>query len=89
MDSYNAVLQYLFVGSSDILNTETEIPFHFIVNCTVDIPFPKYPIEKQLRIPIEDTEEDNVKFLEMIMYTNVFEKIHTCLLEKKKGFGLL
>lgn len=84
MDAYNSVLQYLYVGSKDALPLETSIPsFQFIVNCTVDIPFSKYPTEEQLRIPIEDNEDDNLKFLEMIFYTNACEKIHSCICRKK------
>lgn len=79
--SYNAILTHLYVGSKDVFTEH--FPFYFIVNCTVNIPFPKYPIEKQLRIPIEDDECDNIKMLEMMLYTNVLEKIYKCVCNKQ------
>jgi len=78
-------LEYLYIGSNTILEENPDnIPFYFIVNCTVDIPFPKnilYPM--QLRIPVEETIEDSVKMYNMIIYTKVLEKIGKCIHEKK------
>jgi hypothetical protein len=77
--SYNAIISHLYVGSKDAFTED--LHFHLIVNCTVNIPFPIFPpIEKKMRIPIDDTEQDDVKMLEMMLYTNVLEKIykHVC-----------
>jgi len=80
--AYNSIISYLYVGSKD--DFTEDFPFHFIVNCTVNIPFSNFPIEKKLRIPIEDDEQDNVKMLEMMVYTNVLEKIYKCISNKQK-----
>ena len=80
--SYTAIISYLYVGSKD--DFTEDFPFHFIVNCTVNIPFPNFPIEKKLRIPIDDDEQDNVKMLEMMIYTNDLEKIYKCVCNKQK-----
>jgi len=82
------ILEYLYIGSNTILEENPDnISFHFLVNCTVDIPFPKnavYPM--QMRIPIENTIEDSFKFYNMIIYTKVLEKIAKCIHDKKNVF---
>jgi hypothetical protein len=78
------ILEYLFIGSKDTLEDISKyVPFHFIVNCTVNIPFPKYPMPLQLRIPVEDDIEDNIKFIEMMVYTNVLEKMYKCICQQQ------
>lgn len=87
--SYNVIMPYLYIGSKEALDINAEYfpvdtgSFYFIVNCTVNIPFPKYPTEEKLRIPVEDDERDNAKMLEMMLYTNVFEKIYICIHNKQ------
>jgi len=89
MDSTpDSILEYLFIGSKDTLEEISKYipihnPFHFIVNCTVNIPFPKYPMPLQLRIPVEDDIEDNIKFIEMMVYTNVLEKMYKCICQQQ------
>ena len=85
--AYDAILDNLFIGSKDALDEHSnneDNPFHFIVNCTVNIPFPKYSMPLQLRIPIDDDTDDSIKFLEMMVYTNVLEKIYKCICQKQK-----
>jgi hypothetical protein len=79
----NRIVPYLFVGSKDdFINTS----FDFIVNCTVNIPFPKYDTYVKLRIPIEEDIKDITKFVEMIIYTNVLEKIYKFICSKQNVF---
>jgi hypothetical protein len=85
MDTYREILKNVYLGSSHML--EIRHPFRLIVNCSVDIPFPNYISDNQkIRIPIEDDLRDTVKFVEMIVYTRVLEKIHNCILNNDSVF---
>jgi len=79
----NKIIPYLYVGSKDDLYESNTDSFDFIVNCTVNIPFPKYYTKLKLRIPIEEETTDIQKFIEMILYTNVLEKILKTISSKK------
>ena len=85
MDEYTEILQHLYIGSKDKLEEVKDI--HLLINCTVDIPFPKYPVYPiQLRIPIAEDKKEDIKFLEMILYTRVIEKIYKCIYNRQNVF---
>jgi len=85
MDTYNEILKNIYLGSSDTLKVKNN--FHFIVNCSVNIPFPNYISDNQkIRIPVEDDPKDTIKFVEMIVYTRVLEKIQDCILKNHSIF---
>jgi hypothetical protein len=85
MAEYTEILQYLYIGSKEKLEEVTDI--HLLINCTVDIPFPTYPVyPMKLRIPIEEEKTDVIKFLEMILYTNVIDKIYKCICNRQTVF---
>jgi len=86
--NYSKIFEYLYIGSNTILeDISNDIPIYFIVNCSVDIPLPKNAIcPMQIRIPIENTLEDCLKFYNMIIYTKILEKIWRCIHEKKNVF---
>ena len=75
MEKYTTdILQYLYLGTEEEIVDVKNI--HLLINCSVDIPFPKnriYPM--QIRIPVEEDENDSIKLLEMILYTKTIEKI--------------
>ena len=84
-DELTAILQHLFIGSEKELEKVNDV--HLLINCTVDIPFPKYPVYPiQLRIPIAEDKTDDIKFLEMIIYTKVIEKIYKCICNRQTVF---
>lgn len=82
----NKIIPYLFVGSKDTLEHDLPNTFDFIVNCSVTIPFPKYDTYLKLRIPIEEDIKDIKKFVELIIYTKVLEKIYKHVCSKKSVF---
>jgi hypothetical protein len=85
MAEYTEILQYLYIGSKEKLEEVTDI--HLLINCTVDIPFPTYPVyPMKLRIPIEEEKTEDIKFLEMILYTNVIDKIYKCICNRQTVF---
>ena len=54
-----AILQHLYIGEKEELEKVKDV--HLLINCTVDIPFPKYPVYPiQLRIPIEEDKNDKL-----------------------------
>ena len=82
MDKYTNILQNLYLGTEEEINDVNDI--HLLINCSIEIPFPKnriYPM--QIRIPVEEDENDCVKLLEMILYTKTIEKIYHCLCNKQ------
>jgi hypothetical protein len=85
MDTYHEILEYIYIGSSDTLENNTK--FQFIVNCSVNVSFPNNISDiKRMRIPVEDDPRDAIKFVEMIVYTKVLEKILDCILKKENVF---
>lgn len=80
-----AIIPNLYIGDKEELKKVNDV--HLLINCTVDIPFPKYsPYSILLRIPIEEERKDNIKFLEMIIYTKVIEKIYKCICNRQTVF---
>lgn len=76
--NYNKFINHLYLGNS----IPTSSFFHLIVNCTHEIPFSNY-CESRVRIPVNDDPEDNKKMIQLILQTNVLQKIHTCVLQEK------
>ena len=61
IDMYTNILQHLYLGTEKEVNEVNNI--HLLINCSIDIPFPKnriYPM--QIRIPVEEHENDSIKF---------------------------
>jgi hypothetical protein len=82
MERYTNILQNLYLGTKKEVDEVNNI--HLLINCSIDIPFPKnriYPM--QIRIPVEEHENDSIKLLEMILYTKTIEKIYRCLCNKQ------
>jgi len=82
MERYTNILQNLYLGTEEEVDEVNNI--HLLINCSIDIPFPKnriYPM--QIRIPVEEDEKDSIKLLEMILYTRTIEKIYHCLCNKQ------
>jgi protein-tyrosine phosphatase len=73
MDSCHKILDDLYLGSAAALHSKQR--FSTIVNCTLDISFPKY-CKNCIRIPIDDDVNHSTTFLTFIQETRVLEKIH-------------
>jgi hypothetical protein len=72
----NEVTDNLFVGSAN--SASSIIPFSLVVNCTKDIPFPKYET-KCIRVPVDDSPENTNLFIEYIQGQRILEQIHEAL----------
>jgi hypothetical protein len=70
------VINNLFVGSAN--SVSSIIHFSLVVNCTKDIPFPKYET-KCIRVPVDDSPENINLFIEYIQGQRVLEQIHEAL----------
>ena len=82
MERYTNILQHLYLGTEEEIDEVNNI--HLVINCSIDIPFPKYRIyPMQIRIPVEEDEKDSIKLLEMILSTRTIEKIYHCLCNKQ------
>jgi hypothetical protein len=73
------VIDNLFVGSAD--SVSSIIPFSLVVNCTKDMPFPKYET-KCIRVSVDDSPENTNLFIEYIKGHCVLEQIHEALTNK-------
>jgi protein-tyrosine phosphatase len=78
MEENHEIMKYLYFGN---VKPTYEL-FHLIVNCTHDIPF-SYFCNERVRIPIEDDTQDDIKIIQMLIKTNVLEKIHNCISNKQ------
>jgi hypothetical protein len=70
------VINNLFVGSAN--SVSSMLKFSLIVNCTKDIPFPKYET-KCIRVPVDDSPDNSPYFIEYIQGLNILEKINEAL----------
>jgi predicted protein tyrosine phosphatase len=75
------VIDNLFVGSAN--SASSIIHFSLVVNCTRDIPFPKYET-KCLRIPVDDSPDNAEYFIEYMNKTCVLEQIHESLINNQR-----
>ena len=76
-NDYNEILPNLYIGNIDSIN----YPFDFVVNCTKDIPIKNL---YAIRLPVNDTPEEAKKLFDYINQSNVLEKIHNNLQQKRK-----
>ena len=81
---YDKIIDFLYVGSIKSLPSYNN--FSLIVNSTPDIN-PLNKINKYndiyIRLPINDNPDDYSKLLPLIYKTNVLEKIHHSIINKK------
>jgi hypothetical protein len=74
------ILDHLYVGSEEALNSK--IKFDMLVNCTVDLEFPKFTnANSNIRIPVEDSPWDCDNFIPFIKHSKVLDKIRQKLLD--------
>ena len=78
-DQDKEIIDHLYFGN--VVPT-AESSFYLIVNCTHEIPFSYFCIER-VRIPVEDNTIDALKFLQLLLQTKVLEKIHKCILQNE------
>ena len=69
---YDEIVNNLYLGSAGALGYHSR--FSKIVNCTVDIRFPKYHPDC-IRIPVEDDRAESANLLRHMEETHVLEKI--------------
>lgn len=77
----NEVINNLFVGSAN--SVSSILHFSLVVNCTKDIPFPKYET-KCIRVPVDDSQENTNLFIEYIQGHQVLEQIHDALTNNQR-----
>ena len=75
------VINNLCVGSAN--SVSSIIHFSLVVNCTKNIPFPKYET-KCIRVPIDDSPENTNLFIEYIQGQRILEKIHDALTNNQR-----
>lgn len=74
------ILDHLYVGTEEALNSK--IKFDMLVNCTVDLEFPKYTnVNSNIRIPIEDSPYDCDNFIPFIKHSKVLDKIRQKIID--------
>ena len=76
--NYNKIVNHLYFGN----DIPTSPLFHLIVNCTHEIPFSPF-CEIRVRIPVNDDSEDCGKIIQLLLKTNVLQKIHRCILRQE------
>lgn len=79
---YDKIAENLYIGNRHALESYNQ--FELIVNCTkeTDVKFPPN-CTKCVRIPIDDTPDESEHLLQQIENTNILQKIHTKILNKK------
>ena len=81
MNDYDEIVPYLFIGNENAA-LEYGNNFELVVNCTPDVEFPE-KCKKRVRLPVDDHPKLAKKMYEYILETNVLEKIHTEVKNKK------
>jgi protein-tyrosine phosphatase len=82
MSSYNEILENLYIGNRESITFYTR--FSLIVNCTkTDVQCPPNH-NNCIRIPIDDIPDESDNLTQIIARTNILEKIHKTLSEKKQ-----
>jgi protein-tyrosine phosphatase len=75
------IIPNLFVGNHESPNIYT---WDLVVNCTTHIPMTEAKGRTNERIPILDHPAEAVRLFRILVETNILEKIHTALTEKKR-----
>ena len=78
--AYHEIIDYLYIGSARALESSDQ--FSMIVNCTIDIPFPKN-CANCIRIPVHDDPAECARLITLVNSTQVLAKMHESILEKR------
>jgi len=81
MENYNKVVDYLFVGN-DKSPFELYDDVDLIVNCTNNIILP-HVIKNVITLSVKDDPIESDNLFDLIIKTNILEKIHAQILNKK------
>jgi len=85
MNSYDKIIETLYIGNINALRDYKK--FDLIVNCTNEVPLPPNEIidknKECIRLPLNDTPQESDKLLSMMIQSNILEKIHQYIREKK------
>jgi len=82
MNNYDKIIETLYIGNINALKEYKK--FDLIVNCTNEVPLPPNEINKEyIRLPLNDTPQESDKLLSMMIQSNILEKIHQYISEKK------
>jgi protein-tyrosine phosphatase len=79
---YSEIIPNLFIGN--LYSPHLLLPDNLglIVNCTKDLPI--IPLTNTIQIPVDDSPDECINFINYIQNTNVLSKINDCILKNEK-----
>jgi hypothetical protein len=67
------ILDNIYIGN--IHSIKKDLGFKLVINCSDDLPFPKYECQK-IRLPVNDYIESSKHYYNLICETKILELIH-------------
>ena len=83
MNDYNEIIDNLFLGNKNSLESWNLHRYSLIVNCTHDIPLLE-SCKKSIRLPVKDDPYESDKLYSLIYDTSVLKTIHETLKKEEK-----